>query len=60
MEDLVVERVGGVVEEEVVLDAHVGDEGHGDLDVAAFVGGGEDVEGGYAEAEGGSGDDVDG
>ena len=28
--------VGGVVEEEVVLDAHVGDDGHGDLDVAAL------------------------
>ena len=50
--------VAGVVEEEVVLDAHVGDDGHGDLDVAAFVGGGEDVEGGEAEAEDGSGDGV--
>ena len=38
--------VAGVVEEEVVLDAHVGEDGHGDLDVAALVGGGEDVEGG--------------
>ena len=55
MEDLVVEEVRGVVEEEVVLYAEVGDEGHVDEDVAAFVGGGEDVEGGYAEAEGGSG-----
>ena len=60
VEDLVVEDVGGVVEEEVVLDAHVGDDGHGDLDVAAFVGGGEDVEGGEAEAESGSGDGVEG
>ena len=55
VEDLIVEGVAGVVEEEVVLDAHVGDDGHGDLDVAALVGGGEDVEGGEAEAEGGSG-----
>ena len=46
MEDLVVEGFAGVVEEEVVLDAHVGDDGHGDLHVAAFVGGGENVEGG--------------
>ncbi len=53
------ERVGRVEEEKVVLNAHVGDDGHVDEDVAAFVGGGEDVEGGYAEAEGGSGDDVD-
>ena len=58
MEDLVVEGVAGVVEEEVVLDAHVGDDGHGDLDVAAFVGGGEDVEGGQAQAEGSAGDGV--
>ena len=28
----------------------VGDQGHVDEDVAAFVGGGEDVEGGYAQA----------
>jgi hypothetical protein len=46
VEDLIVRGVAGVVEEEVVLDAHVGDDGHGDLDVAAFVGGWEDVEGG--------------
>jgi hypothetical protein len=45
VEDLVVENVDGVVKEKVVLDAHVGDDGHGDLDVAAFVGGREDVEG---------------
>ena len=56
VEDLIVGGVAGVVEEEVVLDAHVGDDGHCDLDVAAFVGGGEDVEGGEGEAESGSGD----
>ena len=48
--------VVGVVEEEVVLDAVEGDDRHVDLDVAAFVGGGEDVEGGEAEAEGCAGD----
>ncbi len=31
-----------------------GEDGHGDLDVAALVGGGEDVEGGEGEAEGGA------
>ena len=45
-------RVAGVVKEEVVLNAHVGDDGHGDLDVAAFVGGGEDVEGGESRGRG--------
>ena len=60
MEDLIVEDVVGVVEEEVVLDAHGRDDGHGDLDVAALVGGGEDVEGGETEAEGGSGGGVEG
>ena len=54
------EGVGGVVEEEVVLGAHAGEDGHRDLDVAALVGGGEDVEGGESEAEGGSGDGVEG
>ena len=58
MEDLIVWGVAGAVEEEVVLDAHVGDDGHGDLDVAALVGGGEDVEGGQAQAQGGAGDGV--
>ena len=48
VEDLIVGGVGGVVEEEVVLDAQVGDDGHLDLDVTAFVGSGEDVDGGYA------------
>src|ERR1700680_507439 len=48
------------MEEEVVLDAHVGDDGHCYLDVAALVGGGEDVEGGQAEAEDGSDDGVEG
>ena len=51
---------GGVVEEEVVLDAEAGDDGHGDLDVAALVGGGDEVDGGEAEAESGSGDGVEG
>ena len=60
MEDLIVEGVGGVVEEKVVLDAHGGDDGHGDLDVAAFVGGGEDVDGGETEAEDCPGDGVEG
>jgi len=46
VKDGVVGGVGGVAEEEVVLDAHVGDDGHGDLDEAAFVGGGDEVEGG--------------
>ncbi len=56
MEDLVVRGVAGLMEEEVVLDSVDGDVGrHGDLDVAAFVGRGEDVEGSEAEAEGGSG-----
>ncbi len=50
VEDLVVGDVAGVMEEEVVLDAHVGDDGHGDLDVAALVCGGKDVEGCQAEA----------
>ena len=47
--------VGGVAEEEVVLEAHVGDDRHGDLDEAAFVGCGDEVEGGEGEAEDGSG-----
>jgi len=51
MENLVVRGVAGVMEEEVVLDAHVGDDRHGDLDEAALVGGGDDVEGGEGEAE---------
>ena len=51
--------VAGVVEEEVVLDAHVGDDGHRDLDVAAFVGSWEEIEGGEGEAEGCAGDGVD-
>ena len=57
MEDLVVEEGvgecggvceagGGVVEEEVVLDAEAGGQGFGDLDVAALVGGGNEVDGG--------------
>src|SRR5580692_3221473 len=54
VEDLIVEDVAGVVEEEVVLDPHGGDDRHRNLDVAAFVGGGEDVEGGEAEAKGGA------
>ena len=65
MEDLVVDEVvgdeggvgeagGGVVEEEVVLNAQAGGEGEVDLDVAAFVGGGEEVEGGDAETESGA------
>ena len=44
--DGVVGGVGGGGEEEVVLVTHVGEEGHGCLDVAALVGGGEEVEGG--------------
>ncbi len=60
MEDAIVVDVGGVMEEEVVLDAHAGDDGHGDLDVAALVGGGEDVEGGETEAEDGAEDGVEG
>ncbi len=71
VEDLVVEEGvgecggvgeagGGVVEEEVVLDAEAGGEGHGDLDVAAFVGGGDEVEGGQAQAEEGAGGGVEG
>ena len=32
--------VAGVMEQKVVLNAHVGDDGHGDLDVAALVSGG--------------------
>ncbi len=40
------EDVGAAAEEKVVLDAEVGDDGHFDLDVAAFVGGGKNVEGG--------------
>ena len=56
MEDRVVDRrARGVVEEEVVLDAHAGEDGHGDLNVAAFVGGGKEIEGGEAEARSGSG-----
>ncbi len=58
VEDLVVGGVAGAVEEEVVLDSVEGDDGHRDLDVAALVGGGEDVEGGYAQAQGSSGDCV--
>ncbi len=50
--------VAGLVEEEVVLNAVEGDDGHRDLDVAALVGGGEDVEGGQAQAEGGAGGGV--
>src|ERR1700761_5000002 len=60
VENLIVCEVAGVVEEEVVLDAHVGDDGHGDLDVAAFVGSGDDVEGGEGQAGDGAGDGVDG
>ena len=41
VEDLVVEDVAGVMEEEVVLDAHAGEDGHRDLDVAALVGSGD-------------------
>ena len=44
--DGVVGGVGGGGEEEVVLVAHVGEDGHGCLDVLALVGGGEEVEGG--------------
>ena len=58
MEDLVVIEVAGLVEEEVVLDSVEGNDRHGDLDETAFVGGGDDVKGGYAQAEGGSGDGV--
>lgn len=56
-EDGVVNRVDGVVEEEVVLDAGSGRKDRGDLNVAAFVLGGENVEGGETEAEEGSGGD---
>src|ERR1700761_8795633 len=59
MENLIVREVPGVVEKEVVLDAHVGDDGHGDLYVTAFVGGWDDVEGGNGQAEDGAGDGVD-
>ena len=34
------------MEEEVVLWSHAGEDGHGDLDVTALVGCGQDVEGG--------------
>ena len=54
--DDVVCGVGGAREEEVVLIAHVGDDGHRDLDEAALIGCGEEIEGGQREAEGGSGD----
>ena len=54
VENIVVERLAGVVEEGVVLDAHARDDGLGNLYVAALVGGGDDVEGGETEAEDGS------
>ena len=44
-------EIGGDLEEEVFVGAYAGDDRHGDLDVAALVGGGEDVEGGEGEAE---------
>ena len=59
VEDVVVEegffREAGVVEEGVVVDAHAGEDDHGDLDVFALERGGEDVEGGEGEAQEGSG-----
>ena len=59
MEDLVVEEVvggeAGEVEEEVVLYAGAGEDGHGDLDVAALIGGRDEVEGGQSEAQRGAG-----
>ncbi len=43
--------VGGVAEEEVVLNAHVGNNGHGNLDEAAFVGCRDKVERGECQSE---------
>jgi len=46
---------GSVAEEEIILDAHAGDGGHGDLDPSLLVCGRNDVEGGKGQAEEGSG-----
>jgi hypothetical protein len=40
-----------VFEEKAVFDAHAGADGAGDVDPAALVGGGDDVEAGESEAE---------
>jgi len=51
VKDDVVWCVGGVAEEEVVLKTHVGNDGHLDLDEAAFVRGGDKIEAGESSAE---------
>jgi hypothetical protein len=48
-------RTKSVAEEEIILDAHAGDGGHGDLDPSLLVCGRNDVEGGKGQAEEGSG-----
>ena len=45
------EGFAGVAEEEAVFDPHAGADGAGDVDPAAFVGGGDDVEGCESKAE---------
>ena len=51
MQNLIVGAIAGVAAEEVILDAHIGDDGHGDLDVAALERGWNEIEAGQGESE---------